>query len=108
MRRVGAGGLGESAGDDLALSVDIAADLGDLDAAGRALDQADAQIPLELSHPFAELRLGLAGCARRGGEAAGARPARNNADRSGLAMTPPALLIVSPVETVCRSDARYR
>jgi hypothetical protein len=32
--------------------------------------EADAQIPLELSHPFAELRLGLAGRARRGGEAA--------------------------------------
>ena len=34
-----------------------------------ALDEADAQIPLELSHPFAELRLRLAGRARCGGEA---------------------------------------
>jgi hypothetical protein len=55
---------------NLALGEDIAADLGDLDAAGRALDEADAQIPLELSHPFAELRFGLTGHARRGGEAA--------------------------------------
>jgi hypothetical protein len=60
----------KSAGDDLALGEDIAADLGDPDAAGRALDEADTQIPLELRHPFAELRLGLAGRARRGGEAA--------------------------------------
>src|SRR6202011_5301809 len=60
----------KSAGDDLALGEDIAADLGHLDAAGRALDEADAQIPLELSHPSSELRLGLAGRARRGGEAA--------------------------------------
>src|ERR1700736_6980418 len=51
----------ESAGDDLALGEDIAADLGDPDAAGRPLDKADAQIGLELSHPFAELRFGLAG-----------------------------------------------
>src|ERR1700730_17373968 len=35
-------------------------------------------------------------------------PARNNADRSGLAMTPPALLIVSPEEMVCRAHAVYR
>jgi hypothetical protein len=48
------GGL-ESAGDDLALGEDITPDLGDLDAAGRALDGPDAQTPLELSHPFAEL-----------------------------------------------------
>src|SRR5258706_5210097 len=60
----------ESAGDDLALGEDIAADLGDPDAAGRALDEADAQIALELSYPFAELRFGLAGRARGGGEAA--------------------------------------
>jgi hypothetical protein len=45
----------ESAGDDLALDEDIAPDFGDLDVAGRALDQADAQIPLELTHPFAEV-----------------------------------------------------
>jgi hypothetical protein len=45
----------ESAGDDLALGEDIAPDLGDLDAAGRALDQANAQTALELSHPLAEL-----------------------------------------------------
>jgi hypothetical protein len=32
----------KSAADDLALGEDIAADLGDLDAAGRALDEADA------------------------------------------------------------------
>jgi hypothetical protein len=39
----------ESAGDDLALGEDIAADPGDLDAAGRALDEADAQTPLQLA-----------------------------------------------------------
>src|SRR5260370_22772222 len=38
--------------------------------ASSALDEADAQIPLELSHRFAELRLGLAGRAQGGGEAA--------------------------------------
>src|ERR1700737_1151572 len=65
-----------SAGDDLALGVAVAPDLGDLDAAGRALDEANAQIPLELSHPFAELRLGRAGRARRGGETAVAHPLR--------------------------------
>jgi hypothetical protein len=54
----------------LTLGEDIAADLGDPDAAGRALDEANNQIPLELSNPFAELRLGLADRARRGGEAA--------------------------------------
>jgi len=47
----------------------MAADLGKLDAAGRTLDEADAQILFELSHPFAELRLELAGRARCGGEA---------------------------------------
>ena len=33
-----------AASDDLALGEDIAADLGDLDAAGRALDEPDARI----------------------------------------------------------------
>jgi hypothetical protein len=33
--------------------------------------EADAQIPLELSHPFAGIRLGLAGRARRGGNLTG-------------------------------------
>jgi hypothetical protein len=40
----------------------------------RALDEADAQIPLELRHPFAELRLGLAARARRGGKNAAEKP----------------------------------
>jgi hypothetical protein len=40
----------ESAGDEPRTGRRHRADLGDPDAAGRALDQADAQIPLELSH----------------------------------------------------------
>src|SRR6202023_2052261 len=51
--------------------------------------------------------LNPARCWDRDGETDGP-PARNTADRSGLAMTSPAFLIVSLKETVCRSDAVYR
>ena len=49
----------KSTADDLALGEDIAADLGDPDAAGRALDEADAQLALELSHRLLSFDLGL-------------------------------------------------
>ena len=49
----------KSAADDLALGEDIAADLSDPDPAGRALDEANAQIPLELSHRLLSFDLGL-------------------------------------------------
>jgi hypothetical protein len=76
--------------------------------ASSALDEADTQIPLELSHPFAELRLGLAGRARRGGEAAVAHHLREIMQIVQiLQMTPHAQLIVSREETVCRSHAVY-
>jgi hypothetical protein len=76
---------------------------------GRALDEATAEDPAQTA-PSACRASTWARRSRtmRQGRRHGAPPARNTADRSGPALTPPALPIVSSGETVCRSHAVYR